>query len=119
MQRRLDPEGLGIILLNAFMDEFFPLEKRSTPDTFDLMHYNGIPGSNEGNKVKVYWGFCLIGFFTCLFLFLQVRYCKGSAILLESDLKSICVSNPMMTCLQTKWPNIEINWHDMRIPSLN
>ncbi|XP_037810066.1 ubiquitin carboxyl-terminal hydrolase MINDY-3 homolog [Lucilia sericata] len=98
MQRRLDPEGLGIILLNAFMDEFFPLEKRSTPDTFDLMHYNGIPGSNEGNKVQ---------------------YCKGSAILLESDLKSICVSNPMMTCLQTKWPNIEINWHDMRIPSLN
>uniref|UniRef100_A0A1A9X4J8 Ubiquitin carboxyl-terminal hydrolase MINDY n=1 Tax=Glossina brevipalpis TaxID=37001 RepID=A0A1A9X4J8_9MUSC len=98
MQRRLDPEGLGIILMNAFMDEFFPLEKRSTPDTFDLMHYNGIPGSNEGNKV---------------------RYSKGSAILLESDLKSICASNPMMTCLQTKWPNIEINWHNMRIPSLN
>ncbi|XP_037938280.1 ubiquitin carboxyl-terminal hydrolase MINDY-3 homolog [Teleopsis dalmanni] len=98
MQKRLDPEGLGIILLNAFMDEFFPREKRSTPDTFDLMHYNGIPGSNEGNKV---------------------RYYRGSAILLESDLKSVCVSNPMMTCLQTKWPNIEINWHDMRIPSLN
>lgn len=51
MISRLDPEGLGIILLNAFMDEFFPTEKRSTPDTFDLMHYNGIPGSNEGNKV--------------------------------------------------------------------
>ncbi|XP_073833625.1 ubiquitin carboxyl-terminal hydrolase MINDY-3 homolog [Musca autumnalis] len=98
MQRRLDPEGLGIILLNAFMDEFFPQEKRSTPDTFDLMHYNGIPGSNEGNKV---------------------RYCKGSAILLETDLKSVFVSNPLMTCLQTKWPNIEMNWHDMRIPSMN
>ncbi|XP_054729030.1 ubiquitin carboxyl-terminal hydrolase MINDY-3 homolog [Anastrepha obliqua] len=98
MQKRLDPEGLHIILLNAFMDEFFPQEKRSTPDTFDLMHYNGIPGSNEGNKV---------------------RYCKGTAILLESDLKSVCISNPMLTCLQTKWPNIEINWHDIRIPSLN
>ncbi|XP_005175397.3 ubiquitin carboxyl-terminal hydrolase MINDY-3 homolog [Musca domestica] len=98
MQRRLDPEGLGIILLNAFMDEFFPQEKRSTPDTFDLMHYNGIPGSNEGNRV---------------------RYCKGSAILLETDLKSVFVSNPLMTCLQTKWPNIEMNWHDMRIPSMN
>ncbi|XP_067635990.1 ubiquitin carboxyl-terminal hydrolase MINDY-3 homolog isoform X2 [Eurosta solidaginis] len=98
MQKRLDPEGLHIILLNAFMDEFFPQEQRSTPDTFDLMHYNGIPGSNEGNKV---------------------RYCKGTAILLESDLKSVCISNPMLTCLQTKWPNIEINWHDMRIPSLN
>lgn len=54
MQRRLDPEGLGIILLNAFMDEFYPQESRSTPDTFDLMHYNGIPGSNEGNKVFVF-----------------------------------------------------------------
>lgn len=98
MAKRLDPEGLGIILMNAFMDEFFQQEQRSTPDTFDLMHYNGIPGSNDGNKV---------------------HYSKGSAILLESDLKSVCISNPMLTCLQTKWPNIEINWHDMRIPSLN
>lgn len=51
MSKKLDPESLGIILLNAFMDEFFPEEKRSVPDTFDLMHYNGIPGSNEANKV--------------------------------------------------------------------
>ncbi|XP_052849545.1 ubiquitin carboxyl-terminal hydrolase MINDY-3 homolog [Drosophila gunungcola] len=98
MQKRLDPENLGIILLNAFMDEFFPLERRSTPDTFELMHYNGIPGSNENNRV---------------------RYYCGSAILLEGDLKSICTSNPMVTCLQTKWPNIEINWHDVHMPSLN
>nr|XP_032296193.1 ubiquitin carboxyl-terminal hydrolase MINDY-3 homolog [Drosophila virilis] len=98
MQKRLDPENLGIILLNAFMDEFFPLERRSTPDTFELLHYNGIPGSNDNNKV---------------------RYYCGSAILLEGDLKSICTSNPMVTCLQTKWPNIEINWHDAHMPSLN
>ncbi|KAH8291627.1 hypothetical protein KR018_007419, partial [Drosophila ironensis] len=98
MQKRLDPENLGIILLNAFMDEFFPIESRSTPDTFELLHYNGIPGSNENNKV---------------------RYYCGSAILLEGDLKSICTSNPMVTCLQTKWPNIEINWHDSHMPSLN
>ncbi|XP_064537200.1 ubiquitin carboxyl-terminal hydrolase MINDY-3 homolog isoform X1 [Drosophila montana] len=98
MQKRLDPENLGIILLNAFMDEFFPLERRSTPDTFELLHYNGIPGSNDNNKV---------------------RYYCGSAILLEGDLKSICTSNPMVTCLQTKWPNIEINWHDAYMPSLN
>ncbi|KAH8421253.1 hypothetical protein KR009_007017 [Drosophila setifemur] len=98
MQKRLDPENLGIILLNAFMDEFFPLERRSTPDTFELLHYNGIPGSNDNNKV---------------------RYYCGSAILLEGDLKSICTSNPMVTCLQTKWPNIEINWHESHMPSLN
>lgn len=52
MRKRLDPENLGIILLNAFMDEFFPEEKRSMPDTFDLLHYNGIPGSNYGNQVS-------------------------------------------------------------------
>jgi hypothetical protein len=28
------------------------------------------------------------------------------------------ISNPMLTCLQTKWPNIEVNWMD-RTPSLN
>lgn len=54
MSKKLDPECLGIILLNAFMDEFFPDERRSVPDTFDLMHYNGIPGSNLANKVLKY-----------------------------------------------------------------
>lgn len=52
MSKKLDPEGLGIILLNAFMDEFFPEEKRSTPDTFELTHYNGIPKSNVEDKVR-------------------------------------------------------------------
>lgn len=54
MSKKLDPECLGIILLNAFMDEFFPEEKRSVPDTFDLLHYNGIPGSNSANKVNAH-----------------------------------------------------------------
>lgn len=54
MSKKLDPECLGIILLNAFMDEFFPEEKRSVPDTFDLLHYNGIPGSNSANKVSAH-----------------------------------------------------------------
>lgn len=53
MSKKLDPEGLGIILLNAFMDEFFPEEKRSTPDTFNLVHYNGIPRSNFDDKVCI------------------------------------------------------------------
>ncbi|KAG4065491.1 hypothetical protein HA402_009052 [Bradysia odoriphaga] len=99
MSSKLDPESLGIILMNAFMDEFFPDEARSMPDTFNIMHYNGLPGSNFSQKVK---------------------YNIGSAILLESDLKSMCsVSNPMLTCLQTKWPNIEVNWNGNRMPSLN
>lgn len=123
MSKKLDPENLGIILMNAFMDEFFPEEKRSTPDTFDLMHYNGIPGSNVDNKV-IFIHFFLgmkqyfYSFFKFNFCF-QVKYVCGSAILLESDLRSVSISNAMLTCLQTKWPNIEVNWHDGRTPSLN
>lgn len=98
MRKKLDPESLGIILLNEFMYEFFPAEKKSMPDTFDLQHYNGIPNSNCDNRV---------------------RYNKGNAILLESDVRMCNPSDPMLTCLQTKWPNIDVNWNDSRTPSLN
>ncbi|XP_065074961.1 ubiquitin carboxyl-terminal hydrolase MINDY-3 homolog [Ochlerotatus camptorhynchus] len=98
MRKKLDPESLGIILLNDFMNEFFPTEKKSVPDTFDLLHYNGIPNSNCENRV---------------------RYNKGHAIQLESDVRMCNPSDPMLTCLQTKWPNIEVNWNDSRTPSLN
>lgn len=103
MQKRLDPEGLGIILLNGFMDEFFSdSERPSVPDSFDLLHYNGIPGSNDGQRV---------------------RFNRGCAVLLESDLKQMCQpNNPMLTCLQTKWPTIEVSWlmdSGKLAPSLN
>lgn len=78
MQKRLDPENLGIILLNAFMDEFFPLERRSTPDTFELLHYNGIPGSNENNKVG----------FSGLVLFVSQ---SGSVISLQSTVRLLSI----------------------------
>lgn len=98
MRKKLDPDATSIVLLSDFMYEFFPDDKKSTPDTFDLFHYNGIPNSNEDHKV---------------------RYSQGKAILLESHIADMCSqSNPMLTCLQTKWPNIEINW-TARVPSLN
>ncbi|XP_058063604.1 ubiquitin carboxyl-terminal hydrolase MINDY-3 homolog [Anopheles bellator] len=98
MRSRLDPENLGIILLNAFLNEFFPSEKKSIPDSFDLLHYNGIPNSNFNNRVL---------------------YNKGQAVLLESDVRMYNPSDPMLTCLQTKWPSIEVNWVGNRTPSLN
>ncbi|KAJ8953722.1 hypothetical protein NQ314_007332 [Rhamnusium bicolor] len=98
MKKKLDSENLGIILLNAFMDEFFPKEESSTPDMFTLIHYNGLAQSNVSG---------------------YVQYHIGAAILLESDLKSVCESNPMLTVLQTKWPNIEVNWCNNVMPSLN
>lgn len=52
MEKKLDSENLGIILLKDFMDEFFPEEKKSTPDTFTVWHYNGLAKSSPDNKVK-------------------------------------------------------------------
>lgn len=54
MTRKLDAENLGIILLNAFMEEFFPEEKQSTPDTFTLFHYNGQPRSCPDGRVRLW-----------------------------------------------------------------
>ena len=53
MKEKLDSEGLGIILVTSFMEEFFPKEKQDEkPKTFVLCHYNGIKRSNEANKVS-------------------------------------------------------------------
>ncbi|XP_066996523.2 ubiquitin carboxyl-terminal hydrolase MINDY-3 homolog [Anabrus simplex] len=98
MSKKLDPENLGIVLLNAFMDEFFPDEKSSLPDSFGLFHYNGLPRSCPDGKVT---------------------YQEGQAVLLECDLQCVMESNPMLTCLQTKWPNIEVQWIRGITPSLN
>jgi hypothetical protein len=53
MKRRLDPENLGIILLNSFMDEFFPREDNPMPDLFSLVHYNGLAQSNLDGQVRI------------------------------------------------------------------
>lgn len=55
MVKKLDGEGIGIILLSAFMKEFYPDEKPSTPDTFILYHYNGLARSCFDNKVRFYF----------------------------------------------------------------
>ncbi|XP_043462343.1 ubiquitin carboxyl-terminal hydrolase MINDY-3 homolog [Leptopilina heterotoma] len=97
IKQKLDKENLGIILFNAFMEEFFSEQQPTDPDTFTLYHYNGLSRSNPDNKII---------------------YHKGQVILLESNLK--CVSNnSMLTVLQTKWPNLEVEWDNNRQPSLN
>ncbi|XP_050663658.1 ubiquitin carboxyl-terminal hydrolase MINDY-3 homolog [Leptidea sinapis] len=97
MRKKLDAENLGIILLNAFMDEFFPGCERGAPDTFTLHHYNGLPRSNPGG---------------------QVVYRTGRAALLECPMRA-ATTDPMLTCLQTKWPSIDVVWDDGHTPSLN
>ena len=41
MKSKLDPDGLGIILLPLFLEEFYP-EDKPLPDSFTLYHYNGL-----------------------------------------------------------------------------
>lgn len=98
MKKKLDSENLGIVLLPEFMDEFFPEETVTIPDTFTLYHYNGLIRSCPNNKVK---------------------YQEGNAILLETHVTSISENNNMQTCLQTKWPSIEVQWISGVTPSLN
>lgn len=97
MRRKLDAENLGIILLGAFMDEFFPSGERAAPDTFPLLHYNGLARSNAAGRV---------------------RYRAGRAALLECPLRATS-ADPMLTCLQTKWAGIDVDWDDGPPPSLN
>lgn len=97
MRRKLDSENLGIILLSAFMEEFFPGCEHGAPDTFTLHHYNGLARSNPGGRVA---------------------YRTGRAALLECPMRAAS-PDPMLTCLQTKWPSIDVVWDDGLSPSLN
>jgi len=98
MSSKLDSEGLGIILMPSFMDEFFSEPETRTPDVFVVFHYNGQPRSNPNSKVT---------------------YNEGNAIIQESDVICIAEDNNLQSCLQSKWPYIEIQWKGGITPSLN
>lgn len=98
MSTKLDSEGLGIILLPSFLDEFFPEQENRTPDVFVVFHYNGQPRSNPSSKVT---------------------FIEGNAVIQESDVICIAEDNHLQSCLQTKWPFIEIQWKEGVTPSIN
>ncbi|XP_016872160.1 ubiquitin carboxyl-terminal hydrolase MINDY-3 isoform X3 [Homo sapiens] len=52
MKNKLDPEGLGIILLGPFLQEFFPDQGSSGPESFTVYHYNGLKQSNYNEKMR-------------------------------------------------------------------
>lgn len=98
MSTKLDSEGLGIILMPLFMEEFFSEQETKTPDIFIVFHYNGQPRSNSNSKVT---------------------YIAGNAIIQESDVICISEDNNLQSCLQTKWPLIDIQWEGKVLPSIN
>ncbi|KAK3108552.1 hypothetical protein FSP39_010527 [Pinctada imbricata] len=100
MKTKLDSEDLGIITLTSFMDEFYPGQnKTEQPSTFELLHWNGLSRSSTDGKVM---------------------YSRGKATVPEEmELQIITDLSPMIMCLRTKWPTMELQWENERIPSLN
>ncbi|XP_010615541.1 ubiquitin carboxyl-terminal hydrolase MINDY-3 isoform X2 [Fukomys damarensis] len=99
MKNKLDPEGLGIILLGPFLQEFFPDQGSSGPESFTVYHYNGLKQSNYNEKVM---------------------YVEGTAVIMGFEEPRLQTDDtPIKRCLQTKWPYIELLWTTDRSPSLN
>uniref|UniRef100_A0A671LSU2 Ubiquitin carboxyl-terminal hydrolase MINDY n=1 Tax=Sinocyclocheilus anshuiensis TaxID=1608454 RepID=A0A671LSU2_9TELE len=99
MKSKLDPEGLGIILLSQFLQEFFPDQDSVIPDSFPVYHYNGLKQSNHNEKVS---------------------YVEGTALVMGFEDPMVRTDDtPVKRCLQTKWPYIELLWTTERSPSLN
>ncbi|CAH2282395.1 ubiquitin carboxyl-terminal hydrolase MINDY-3 [Pelobates cultripes] len=98
MKTKLDPEGLGIILLGPFLQEFFPEQGSKVPESFNVYHYNGLRQSNHNEKVT---------------------YIEGSAVMGFGDPRVQTDDTPIKKCLQTKWPFVELLWSTDRPPSLN
>jgi len=94
MLEKVDSDGLGIVLLPMFLEEFFPdLGQSSHIDTFMLCHYNGLRKSNSAGK-----------------------FIRGNAILLEG-VHGKADGNQILQTLQTKWPSIALDWDSP--PSIN
>ncbi|TSK20219.1 Ubiquitin carboxyl-terminal hydrolase MINDY-3 [Bagarius yarrelli] len=99
MKSKLDPEGLGIVLLAPFLLEFFPDQDTGIPDSFPVYHYNGLKQSNHNEKVS---------------------FVEGTAVVLGFEDPMVRTDDtPIKRCLQTKWPYIELLWTTERSPSLN
>ncbi|XP_064077855.1 ubiquitin carboxyl-terminal hydrolase MINDY-3-like [Macrobrachium nipponense] len=98
MMMELDPDNMGVILYHKFVETFFsPEQAYSPPDTFLVYHYNGLESSCPSNKIA---------------------YAEGRVTIQESHVGFALSNNEFLSCLTTKWPNIDIQWSTFT-PSLN
>ncbi|CAG0905115.1 unnamed protein product [Darwinula stevensoni] len=123
MRKKMDSEELGIIILSSFLDEFFPEEDSShgsperCPHFFSLCHYNGLPRSNPDGKVRLDEEYLSIYDGTGKN---KVVYHEGKAEMSDGHLPVVQDASPILVCLQTKWPSLEVSWpHLAQVPSLN
>lgn len=99
VKQQLDTENLGIITQLAFLNEFYPQSEQSiVTHSFTVYHYNGLVRQSQDN---------------------EVQYSRGTAKIIEFTDQPSLDLNSIKSCLQTKWPTIEIQWDDSKAPSLN
>nr|XP_039250604.1 ubiquitin carboxyl-terminal hydrolase MINDY-3-like [Styela clava] len=100
IQEKLDPEELGVILQSKFLNEFFADDdKKSVPDSFLVLHYNGLTQSSQDSKVLFH---------------------EGAAVIIDWQESGNRSSDSVIeSCLQMRWPGIQISWKNEIIPSLN
>lgn len=99
---KLDPEQLGVITFDSFVEEFYPGVFTASADNaihpFTVYHYNGLSRSTVT----------------------KVTYTEGLCKVPElPELQMIADDTPIKTCLMTKWPTIELSWFSDIVPSLN
>ena len=95
MAEQLDPENMGIILFNSFVQEFFPKalnDENFIQKEFDVFHYNGLIQSNSDRKVCFRQGKAII--------YMEYNHAPDAGT----------APSPLLRVLRTKWPTIEINW---------
>ncbi|KAB7495713.1 hypothetical protein Anas_06342 [Armadillidium nasatum] len=98
MCKELDPESTGVILFHKFLETFYNSDQSySPPDVFHVYHYNGLESSCPDNKIK---------------------YAEGIVTLQEGNIEYSNHGSEILSCLRTKWGNIDIVWTNFH-PTLN
>jgi len=67
MVEKLDPEQLGVVTFDTFVDEFYPGLFTASADNavqpFTVYHYNGLKRSSLAKVIVIRFAMCLILFF--------------------------------------------------------
>jgi len=96
MKPVLDPDSLGIILYDAFLDNFCDGQEEVENTCFNCFHYNGRIDSNIDQKVV---------------------FNLGRAQVVDFQDNGMAV-NEISQILATRWKGVQIDWDNLVVPSV-
>jgi len=96
MKPVLDPDSLGIILYDAFLDNFCDGQEEVENTCFNCFHYNGRIESNINQKVV---------------------FNLGRAQVVDFQDNGMAV-NEISQILATRWKGVQIDWDNLVVPSV-